>query len=336
VAVNKNALIRFQILDKCFRNTGRRYSLNDLLEEVNNALFDANPDSTGIKRRQLFDDISFMESEKGWSIPLYREKEGRNVFYRYEDSKFSINNQPLNELETEQLSHAISIISRFKGLPQFEWINDILFKINHAVVNKSKENNIVGFDNNPYLKGLEFMGELFNAILYKKVLELTYQGFNQKKSEKYIFHPYFLKEYNKRWFVFGHCEEMEMLANFPLDRIIKFEQRNKLFEESDIDFDEYFEDIIGVTRPEREVEKIILNFVPEQIPYILSKPIHGSQKKVKEDATGLIISIEVIPNYELETLILSFGNKVKVIAPVEFKEIILKKLKEATDLYLHE
>jgi hypothetical protein len=97
MSINKNALIRYQALDRCFRNTGRMYFWDDLLEECNKATMDFDPKSEGIQRRQLFDDIRFMESEAGWSIPLSRNRYGRKVYYRYEDLSFSINNQPLNK-----------------------------------------------------------------------------------------------------------------------------------------------------------------------------------------------------------------------------------------------
>ena len=88
MAVNKNALIRYQALDRCFRNSGRMYFWEDLLEECNKALMDFDPNSEGIQRRQLFDDIRFMESEQGWLIPLGRIQYSRKVYYRYEDFKW--------------------------------------------------------------------------------------------------------------------------------------------------------------------------------------------------------------------------------------------------------
>ena len=129
---NKNALIRYQALDRCFRNPGRRYYWENLLEACNKALLDFDPASDGIQRRQLLDDIRFMESEQGWSIPLERHKEGKRVFYRYDDLKFSINNQPINETEAHQLKSALLVLSRFKGLPQFEWINEIIPKFEQS------------------------------------------------------------------------------------------------------------------------------------------------------------------------------------------------------------
>ena len=103
MSVNKNALLRYQVLDRCFRNTGRMYFWEDLLNECNDALMDFDPDCGGIGRRQLFDDIRFMESEQGWSVALERQRYDRKMFYRYEDPSFSINNQPLNEFEAEQI-----------------------------------------------------------------------------------------------------------------------------------------------------------------------------------------------------------------------------------------
>ena len=57
MSTNKNALIRYQVLDRCFRNIGKMYFWEDLLEECNKALIDFDPNSNGIQRRQLFDDI---------------------------------------------------------------------------------------------------------------------------------------------------------------------------------------------------------------------------------------------------------------------------------------
>ncbi len=77
---NKNATIRYHALDKCFRNPGRRYFWEDLTDACNQALRDFDPACEGIQRRQLLDDIRFMESEQGWSAPLERHKEGKRVF----------------------------------------------------------------------------------------------------------------------------------------------------------------------------------------------------------------------------------------------------------------
>lgn len=64
LATNKHAIIRYQTLDNCFRNPGRKYFLEDLMEECNKAIYDFTGNPDGIKRRQIYDDITFMESEQ--------------------------------------------------------------------------------------------------------------------------------------------------------------------------------------------------------------------------------------------------------------------------------
>jgi len=70
MATNKNAVIRYRILDKCFKNFGRTYTIKDLLEEVNNELAYYNADGSGIQIRQLRVDIAFMKSDSGYSAPI--------------------------------------------------------------------------------------------------------------------------------------------------------------------------------------------------------------------------------------------------------------------------
>ena len=91
---NKNAAIRYQTLDKCFRDRRHRYYMEDLIDKCEEAIYYYNGVG-GVSRRQIFEDIKFMESETGWSVPLERKQDGRRVYYRYSDPDFTINAQPL-------------------------------------------------------------------------------------------------------------------------------------------------------------------------------------------------------------------------------------------------
>ena len=64
----------------------------------------------------------------------------------------------------------------------------------------------------------------------------------------------------------------------------------------------------------------------------MTKPLHPTQK-IDWEGDSLIAKIEVIPNYELETLILSFGEKVEVLEPKELLTRIEDRIIEASKLY---
>ena len=328
MATNKHAIIRYQTLDKCFRNPGRKYFIEDLVEACSIAIYEFSGNNNGIKRRQVLEDIKFMESTQGWNIPLERIRDGHRVYFKYDDKSFSINNQPLNETEEIQLKEALLTLSRFKGMPQFEWVDEIYARLDSGLGLSHYNEKIIEFDQNNYLKGLEFISPIYNSILYKKAIQIEYKSFKKDISQSIIFHPYFLKQYNNRWYVFGKNDASQFIMNLALDRITSIEEsKNKYLPNKTIDFDEYFEDIIGVTLSnEGKVEKVVIKASNELLPYIKTKPLHGSQKLKEQGLLHTLITLDIIPNYELESLILSFAEGVEVLHPKSLRDKIKKRV----------
>ena len=332
MSTNKNALIRYKVLDSCFRNPGKRYFIDNLIEECEKVLLEIDPESRGISRRQIFDDIAFMEGSEGWSIELNRHKDGKKVFYRYKDLSFSINNMPLNEVEINQLKDAVDILSQFKGMPHFDWISEMIPKLRQGITAFDSENKLMEFESNEYLKGKDHLGALYNALRYKTPLKISYQPYQNEVPYNIIIHPYFLKQYNGRWFLFGFNPSTGKPDwNLAIDRILEIEELVIQFvENTEINWSEYFEDMIGVTKTEGEnVQPITLHFFGKTGKYIQTKPLHGSQKDKWIDSNTLEVRLEVIPNYELERLILSYGEAVLVKSPFDLKEVIFRRIKDS-------
>jgi predicted DNA-binding transcriptional regulator YafY len=332
---NKHATIRYQTLDRCFSNFGRKFFIEDLVEACKEALFEFSGIEDGVKQRQIFDDIRFMESSQGWEIPLERIADGKRKFYRYADKSFSIKSKGLTQSEAIQLKETLSILSRFKGMPQFDWIEEMQIRLEDLFHLKNLSGSIVGFEQNPYLKGLNFFAEIFNAILNKRVLLLKYQGFKQTEPTSAHFHPYYLKQYNSRWFVFGFNKDFGAISNFALDRIMEaYEITDHYIENETIDFEEYFEDMVGVSSNEGDIpEKVILEINKDAWPYVETKPLHGSQKIIERTEDYTRIQLELIVNFELITLIFSFGEGMKVIEPESLKQVILTKAENLMKKY---
>ena len=168
------------------------------------------------------------------------------------------------------------------------------------------------FDQVPDLKGIEHLNFLLNKIIEKQPLRLQYQPF-QKDIETHIIHPYFLKEYNNRWFLFCLNEERQAIFNYPLDRIINIEEEHIYFNDTKYEPPNlYFRDIIGVTRLPGNPQKIRLKFKKPRAYYVETKPLHPSQRMVEETDMHMVFEIRIIPNREYEATILSFGEDVYV------------------------
>ena len=332
MATNKHAQIRYQALDRCFAKRGTKYFWEDLLEACNQALEDYEGGGKGISRRQLFEDIKYMESDQGWAIPLERHKEDKRVWYRYADPEFSINKRPLNEDEADKLKEALLTLSRFKGMPQFAWVDELTARLESGFGLKQGAERIIEFEENPYLKGSEHTSTLFQAILGRQVLEVSYQGFKQAKPGMLRFHVYYLKQYNNRWFVFGWDDEGDRLTNMALDRIQDIRAvKGKYRTNKSIDFADHFEDVVGVTVPVTETVLVTLLIAPTRWPYLQTKPLHGSQKVVAVDAKGATITLHVKMNNELQALLLSYGEDIQVLKPA----LLRKTMKDRASI-MHE
>lgn len=333
MSINKNAVLRYNVLNKCFQNFGRKYFFQDLLEEVNLALVEDNPETSGIQIRQLREDIRFMKSDSGYAAPIEAYREGKKAYYRYTDKKFSINNSPLNATEAEQLKNAISILQRFEGSPEFEWVNELSPMLNDQFDLKNTSRKVMGFDSNIDYSGYQFITPLFNAIVNQRVLTIDYKPFNNKEY-KIEFHPYYLKQFNNRWFLLGRNESLDNNRwNLALDRIVDLKEIDKVYVSDTTDWEDYFYDIIGVSRPSEKVERVTLLFSKEQAPYIQTKPLHPSQRGTLNDTGELTVTIDLILNYELEMKLLSFGDKVKVISPESLVTSISRRIKLASQKY---
>ncbi|MFV0200142.1 WYL domain-containing protein [Empedobacter falsenii] len=319
MAVNKNALIRYKTLDKCFSNSYRKFYINDLIEKCNEVLSDHYGEETSVSRRQIYLDIQFMKSNAGYEAPIESLKDGRKVYYKYDDPEFTIESKPFTNEERLTIENTIELFSRIKGIPGFDAIDSIKTKLTEVKDNQS-ENKIIDFEENEFLIGIEHLTPLYNYIKNKQVLLLTYQSFKSNELQEFIISPYYLKQYNNRWFLFGWNQKGEYIQNLALDRIKSINPINIEFSENTIDFDEYFEDIIGVTNFENnEVLKVKIQLSDSVLPYIESKPIHGSQKIIDN-----ILHLSVKYNYELESLLLSYGENIKVLEP----QFLIDRLKE--------
>ena len=333
---NKNAIIRYHALDRCFSNFGRKYFIENLVHACNENLYEFCGIEDGVKRRQIFDDITFMESDQGWSIPLERIREGKRVYYRYDDNSYSINNLGLNQSEAEKINDTLLILSRFKGLPQFEWIEEMLIRVEDTFKLKKLSPPSVSFEQNLFLKGLKHFSVIFNAIKNKESLVIRYKSFKAKTNNGFVFHPWHLKQFNSRWFLFGYNQEFKGLSNLAIDRIFSIEQSANIFiENKDIDFEEYFEDIIGVSvSSDQKNDKVIIKISSELWPYIESKPIHGSQKILERRDEFVLVKLELKINYELKSLLFSFMNGIEVIEPKELRKEFKNLLNKTNNKYI--
>ena len=332
---NKNALIRYKTIDICLQNKYRQWTLEDLIKSCSEALFEYEGRENPISKRTIQMDIQLMRSEKlGYNAPIvvYDKK-----YYKYEDEEFSITNIPLTETDMNVLTETVSMLKQFKDFSLFSDVSDILQRLEDKIyAEKSHTKPVIYLDKNENLKGLHFLDEIYQAIIKKVVLVITYKSFKSKEETKFHFHPFILKEFNNRWFLVGKKKASQPITNLAFDRIIAIDYDFNLpYIEEDFDADLFYKNVIGVTvNTGLEPTRIELWIDAVNAAYVLTKPLHSSQRLIKENEDGSIIAhLFISPNYEMERILLGFGDGIEILEPENLRNRMKKTLQKALSKY---
>jgi len=332
--VNRNALIRYKTIDQCLRNRFRKWTLDDLIDACSDTLYEYEGIDKGVSKRTVQMDLQLMRSDKlGYNAPIIVTE---RKYYTYEDADYSITNIPLTDQDLGRLAEVVEILKQFKGFSHFRELEGMVQKLEDKVFSaKNDTQSIIDFEKNEGLKGLQHLEGLYQAILKKQAIDLVYQSFKARVPQRFDFHPHLLKEYRNRWFVLGRKQANKPMMTLALDRIQEINDSIELYlENPEFTSQEFYKDVIGVTVSENvppvEVRLFITHY---HAPYVLTKPLHTSQKVIAKDEHGVEVSIVVQLNFELEREILGFGEGIRVVSPKKLKDRIHYKLKKALSRY---
>ena len=335
MAQTKNALIRYKTIDKCLQNNNRQWTLDLLIEACSDALYEYEGRDVNVSKRTVQLDIQMMRSDKlGYNAPIavYDRK-----YYHYSDPEYSITDIPLTENDMNVLSETVEMLKQFKDFSLFSELGGIIQRLEDKVyTEKTHQSAIIHLDKNEKLKGLEHLDTLYQAILKKIVLKITYQSFTARQANEFVFHPFILKEFNNRWFLVGKITANKPILTLALDRIIQIDYDTSLpYLKGNFDGDVYYKNTIGVTvLNDEQLQEVLLKVDRNNAPYVITKPFHHSQELIEKHEDGSVtIKLYVHLNFELERLILGFGESIEVLEPRTLRKRIRKKLEKAAHQY---
>ena len=313
MSLDRAEKLRFSVLDKCLRNEKFKWNLQALLLQVNNAL--AEDWCSQVSETQLKQDLKVMITDYG--APIAVVKEGSTLFYEYTDPSFSMQNTTLSVDDLAKLEEACSILKQIRS---FNHSNDICFVVNlldHKMKLRPREKMVLHFEDNMAPGNTSHIHSVKEAILSRRVLQVVYRKLGSAQCEVFVVHPYFLKEYQNRWYIFGYSETSKGPRLYALNRVQELKELEREYIENNfIGSDVYFRSLIGVTVNGRsKPEDVALWVSPKLAPFVISKPLHSSQFRENYDQSGLFIQLHVVINPEFISNLLAFGPDVKVLYP---------------------
>lgn len=158
-----------------------------------------------------------------------------------------------------------------------------------------------------------------------------------------ILYPEYLKQYQSNWYAFGMFVAKEGTPEFlklPLNNISRYgevDSKEYPFIKSSIeDYEEYFDDIIGVDNPaQNEVESIKFRISNRMYQRLRNKPLHPTQKNCKEIDSPGFKGMEICVKYNIELMrtILRLGADIEIVEPAHIKKRVIKELNKTLRQY---
>jgi predicted DNA-binding transcriptional regulator YafY len=200
---------------------------------------------------------------------------------------------------------------------------------------KEKNNalSFVEFENKAAIESIPNFKMVLDAIQQQLPITFNHNSFYHLKVEEYTLKPYFLKQYQNRWYVIG--ETKKGYRTFGIDRIENIIIGTKKFKAKTDEAKDKFSHVIGLNYVDHKMEKIQLSFHISQKPYIISLPLHHTQKEINtENEDTFDIELRIHPNFEFRQQILKYGSLVKVVEPKWLAEEIKEELRKGFEGYL--
>lgn len=331
MANSKHAHFRYNLIDTYLRT--KAYTFVELLQRLNYDISEFYQ-GEGISERTLREDLKvFRDTENGFGAPLPEKIR----ILKYTDNNFSIAQCPLLEYEQYLIQASQQLLERFENHPKYNKLAEALVKFQDDEAQESDTSKVLFYDHNDEYKGIKHLKPLYLAIKKKQVLEVCYKGFKDKTATIFEFHPHVLKQYNRRWFVYGYNKTKNIQQwSIPLDERLRhfITIENTSFVNSNTDWDIFFRNMVGIVKQkETTMQKVVLKFHNGRENYFKTKPFQPDYEEFFEPEKQDQVWFHTFINNELVQQLLSYGKDVEVLAPLELKEQLKTHTKAMFDYY---
>ena len=174
------------------------------------------------------------------------------------------------------------------------------------------------------------------SIEESRRVEFQYLAFHAETPKTVVFDPWFLRHYDRLWYVggFSHDPSELFVRVFPLERIHGKPVIAGYFHDKPPDYDAatYWKHIYGITvPPNRAIEKILLEFSPIPGKRFLSTPFVEPFVVVESTEQHLVVELNLLINPDLIRKLASYGAEVRVLQPPGLVETMKAFYREALE-----
>jgi len=306
---------------------GKSYTVSDLSKMF------------GTSRRTIFRDLKELQA-----IGVPYRYDARTSGYMIEPEFFL----PPIDLSLQEAMSLLLLLHKVGGQIQFPYKNSTLLaasKIENNLPAKIRQYCNTALRNISIRVGAQTLfqhsagldktfAQLRQAIVKKRKVNIRYHSFFERAIIDVELCPYHLlynnqdnnqaRYNNQAWYVLGRSSLHKSVRSFKLNRIRELKPTERCFVDGE-NFDVY--DYLGKAWsmiPEGQLYNIKLKFLPEVAHDVAEVQWHSTQQVTFEEDDSAIVEFQVDGLNEITWWVLSYGDKVQVLAPKILRQRIIE------------
>jgi len=180
-----------------------------------------------------------------------------------------------------------------------------------------------------------FLEDIVLAMQRNRAIQVLYHPFTKDQPFVIDLEPYFLKLFNRRWYMFCHSADSDLIKVYALDRIENLIITERIFE-MPLDFspENHLFNSIGIIKNESICPvEIIVKAYGLHPKYLKALPMHHTQKELKSTSDFTFFSYQLSPTFDFYQEILSRKEYVEIVSPEEVREEFKTILSRIVDYY---
>ncbi len=183
----------------------------------------------------------------------------------------------------------------------------------------------------------QLLPTIIRAMRDNRRIRVRYQGYRMGRERTFDIDPYFIREYKRRWYLYGHKDyDKDFKPHmYALDRMMEVEILDDTFKMPEgLDATEWFRSLYGIRKyDDMKPQKVLLKVYGKQVRYFRSLPLHSSQEEVETHRDHSIFAYHLAPDYDFKQDILSFGDTIEVLTPVSLRTAIKSVINNLYEKY---
>ena len=214
------------------------------------------------------------------------------------------------------------------------WMLDAL-SLNSLLNESAGMKDRIFFENVP--SSHQFLTTVIQAIRDNRKLKVRYQGYRMDEERTFELEPYFIREFKRRWYLYGH-KNYDKDFNphmYALDRMLEVEILPDTFKVPEgLDAKAWFLSLYGIRKyDDMKSQQVLLKVYGKQVRYFRSLPLHSSQEEVETHRDHSVFAYNLAPDYDFKQDVLSFGDTVEVMKPKTLRAAIKETINQLNTFY---